>query len=182
MLKLVILDVNGTLFPLDPVAEELAAVGLRGQLDVWFARVLRDGFAAAVAGTFVAFPDLARHHLAVLLEDHGIESTEDRLAQVFGGFDRVTAHEDVEPALQRLRHHGVTVTTMTNGTVAITRGLLERDGLDGLVDATYDVTAARAGLRTGWVNRTGTRYPDGLAVPDVSGRSMASVVDGLLAR
>lgn len=220
MLELVVLDVNGTLFPLDPVAAQLTATGLDGQLDVWFARVLRDGFAAAAAGTFVAFPDLARHHLALLLEERGVDVTEERLAGVLDAFQQVTAHVDVEPALQRLQAHGVTVATMTNGTVAITRGFLARGGLEELVDVTYDVAmagrwkpapeayqhvlqqqgrpasdaalvavhpwdvhgAAAAGLVTGWVNRTGARYPDVFARPDVEGRSLDEVVDGLLAR
>lgn len=220
MLELVVLDVNGTLFSLDPVAEELAAIGLDGQLDLWFARVLRDGFAAAAAGTFVAFPDLGRHHLAILLEERGAEATEDRLARVLGAFEHVTAHPDVEPALRQLQRHGVTVATMTNGTVAIARSFLVREGLADHVDAMYDVAmvgrwkpapeayqhvleqhgcrasdaalvavhpwdvhgAAAAGLATGWVNRTGSHYPDAFATPDVAGRSMEAVVEDLLSR
>lgn len=139
MIGLVVLDVNGTLFPLDPVADRLAEIGLGGQLEVWFARVLRDGFAASAAGTFAAFPHLARHHLKALLEEHVGAASDDGPDHVIEGFTRVTAHPDVEPALRRLREAGVTVTTMTNGTVAITRDFLHREGLDGLVDATYDV-------------------------------------------
>ena len=70
MLELVILDVNETLFPLDPVADRMAEVGLPGQLDVWFARVLRDGIAAAAADRFAPFGELGRHHLAMLLDGH----------------------------------------------------------------------------------------------------------------
>jgi 2-haloacid dehalogenase len=142
VIELVILDVNGSLSSLDAVAERLADVGLEGQLDVWFARILRDGFAAAAAGAFAPFPALARHHTAVLLESHGRTATEERLDLVLDGFLQVTAHPDVEPGLQRLRDAGVTVTTMTNGTVEITRRFLEREGLEALVDATYDVSQA----------------------------------------
>lgn len=141
-MQLVILDVNGTLFPLDPVEEQLAEVGLSGTLEVWFARVLRDGFAHAAAGGLAAFPDLARHHLAVLLEERGLPVDDERLAQVLGGFEQTRPHGDVEPALRRLAAHDVTVTTMTNGTVQITRGFLERAGLDQYVDATHDVSEA----------------------------------------
>lgn len=139
---LAILDVNGTLFSLDPVAARLADVGLDGRLEVWFARILRDGFAAAAAGTFAAFPDLARHHLRVLLEQQEQEATQDRTQHVLGGFTAVTAHPDVEPGLTRLRDAGVTIVTMTNGTVAITRDFLHREGLDQLVGHTHDVEAA----------------------------------------
>lgn len=142
MLRLVILDVNGTLFSLDPIADRLADVGLAGRLEVWFARVLRDGIAAAAAGTLAPFPDLARHHLEVLLDEQGIDPTEEAVATVIDGFDAVAAHDDVRPALETLADAGVPAVTMTNGSVAITRGFLERNGLDGLVTATYDVGMA----------------------------------------
>ncbi len=66
---------NGTLFSLDPISERLADVGLEGRLGLWFARILRDGFAASAAGAFVVFPELARHHLAVRLDEHGETAT-----------------------------------------------------------------------------------------------------------
>lgn len=142
MIRLAIFDVNGTLFSLDALAERFAEVGLPDQLPVWFARILRDGFAAAAAGTFAAFPDLARHHLAVLLDEHDEAVTDDRLDRVIDGFTQVHAHPDVQPGLQRLADAGVTAVTMTNGTVEITRGFLEREGLDGLIAATHDVGMA----------------------------------------
>lgn len=142
MIRLAILDVNGTLFSLDAIAGRLADVGLDGQLDVWFARILRDGFAAAAAGTFAPFPDLARHHLTVLLSEQDDDVLEHQLDHVVSGFKDVEAHPDVEPGLRRLRDAGVTVTTMTNGTVEITRDFLHREGIDTLVDATYDVAMA----------------------------------------
>jgi 2-haloacid dehalogenase len=140
--RLVMFDVNGTLFPLGPIAERLAEIGLDGRLDLWFARVLRDGFAAAAAGTFAPFESLARHHLAVLLEAAGEPVTDDRLDRVVGGFSEVTAHDDVEPALRRLHDAGMTLVTLTNGSVEVTAAFLEREGLDGLVAASYDASQA----------------------------------------
>lgn len=139
---LVILDVNGTLFGLDPVAARLADVGLAGRLDTWFARILRDGFAAAAAGSIVPFVDLARHHLEVLMDEEGLDADDAAVSTVIGGFQEVVAHDDVEPALRRLSSAGVPVVTMTNGSVDITDAFLEREGLDSLVAATYDVTMA----------------------------------------
>lgn len=142
MPDLVILDVNETLFPLDPVEQALADVGLGGTLELWFARVLRDGFAHAAVGTLASFPDLARHQLAVLLEERGLPVDDRQVERVLDGFRRTRPHPDVPPALRRLTEHGVTVTTMTNGTVGITRDFLERAGLAEHVTATHDVAAA----------------------------------------
>lgn len=105
-------------------------------------RILRDGFAHAAAGTTATFPDLARHHLTVLLEERGLPGEEERLARVLGGFEQTQPHADVEPALRRLAEQDVTVATMTNGTVEITREFLARAGLDRYVDATHDVSMA----------------------------------------
>ena len=142
MARLVILDVNGTLFPLDPVQERLAAVGLPEALDLWFTRILRDGLAHAAAGTLAAFADLARHHLVAMGEERGRTIDDEAVDEVLAGFEQTRPHADVAPALRLLDEHGVTVVTLTNGTVEITRSLLERAGLDGLVAATYDVAMA----------------------------------------
>jgi hypothetical protein len=45
VVRLVVLDVNETLFPLDPVVARMAQVGLAGRFDAGFASVLRDGIA-----------------------------------------------------------------------------------------------------------------------------------------
>lgn len=142
MVGVAVLDVNETLFSLEPIAARLDEVGLAGQLELWFARVLRDGFAAATAGTFASFPELARHHLAVLLEHQGEPADEARLDHVIDGFAHVTAHPDVEAGLRRLHDAGTQVVTMTNGTASITQSFLEREGLAGLVDAVLDVNEA----------------------------------------
>lgn len=142
MVQLVVFDVNETLFSLRPVADRLAAIGLDDQLPLWFARILRDGFAATAAGCNVAFVDLARHHLAVLLEQHGIEVRDALLDRAVQGFDEVTAHHDVEPGLRALGDAGITAVTLTVGSADITRRFLDREGLTELVAGVYDAQAA----------------------------------------
>jgi 2-haloacid dehalogenase len=39
--------------------------------------------------------------------------------------------------------------------------------------------AARAGLRTAWLNRGGARYPDHFAAPDLSPTSLVALADEL---
>lgn len=139
-IDLVILDVNETLFSLEPLAERMAEVGLEGQLELWFTRILRDGIAAAAAGRLATFPDLARHHVLALFDERGLAAPDGAVEHVTGGFDHVRAHPDVEPGLARLRRGGVAVIALTNGSAGITRSFLERCGLDDLVDEVHDVT------------------------------------------
>lgn len=138
--ELVLLDVNETLFSLDPVAERMAAVGLEGQLELWFTRILRDGFAAAAAGGFAGFRDLAGHHLRELLLRRELPAGDTEVEHVLAGFDEVVAHPDVAAGLTAMRSAGVVAVALTNGSAAITRSFLERAGLTDLVDAVHDVS------------------------------------------
>jgi 2-haloacid dehalogenase len=146
VVELVVLDVNETLFGLDSVAGRMADVGLAGGLELWFARVVRDGVAAAAAGHLATFADLARHHLQVLLAARdgstGSASVEGSSAvdHVWEGFDELRPHPDVAPALRALAAAGMPAVALTNGSAELTRRVLARAGLTELVAAVHDVT------------------------------------------
>jgi 2-haloacid dehalogenase len=147
VVELVVLDVNETLFGLDPVAARMADVGLAGGDELWFARVVRDGVAAAAAGHLATFADLARHHLEVLLAAQegsrvappSLEGSS-AVDHVLDGFDELRPHPDVAPALRALAAAGLPAVALTNGSAELTRRLLARAGLTELVAAVHDVT------------------------------------------
>jgi 2-haloacid dehalogenase len=153
VVRLVVLDVNETLLPLDPVVSRMAAVGLADRFDTWFARVVRDGIAAAAAGRLAGFADLARHHLEVLLGDPpagtGPDAAEvdgsrpttvdEAVDHVLAGFELLEPHPDVAPGLQAIRQAGIRTVALTNGSGELTRRSLDRAGLAPLVDAVHDV-------------------------------------------
>jgi 2-haloacid dehalogenase len=138
-LQLVLLDVNETLFPLDPIAVRMAQVGLLGQAELWFGWILRDGFAAAAAGGFAGFRELAEHHLRELLRRHQVDATDAAVSHVLTGFDEVMPHPDVESGLTALKDAGIPAVALTNGSSALTRAFLERAGLAALVSGIHDV-------------------------------------------
>jgi 2-haloacid dehalogenase len=139
-LELVLLDVNETLFTLQPIAERMAELGLDDQLELWFTRILRDGFAAAAAGRFAGFRELASHHLLELLRRHQLTATDAEVRHVLAGFDEVAPHPDVAPGLAALSSAGIPAVALTNGSAAVTRAFLERAGLAGLVADVHDVS------------------------------------------
>lgn len=142
-MRLIVLDVNETLFGLDPVATAFAEAGLDpAHVELWFARVLRDGFAAALTGGLAVFPDVARHHVRVLAEQRGLVVDPAQVDGVIAGFQRVEPHPDVADGLQRARDAGVATVALTNGTVEVTEGFLDRAGLRELVDRVVDATTA----------------------------------------
>jgi 2-haloacid dehalogenase len=138
--ELVLLDVNETLFSLRPVAERMTSVGLEGQLELWFTRILRDGFAAAATGGFAGFRDLADHHLRELFRRHELPGGDAQVDHVLAGFEEVAAHPDVAAGLAALRSAGVLTVALTNGSASITTSFLERAGLTQLVDDVHDVS------------------------------------------
>jgi 2-haloacid dehalogenase len=105
-LALVLLEVNETLFPLRPVETRMAEVGLDGPFERWFTAILRDGFAAAAAGGFTGFRDLAGHHLRELLRRHEVVATDVVVSHVLAGFDELEPHPDVASGLTMLRSAG----------------------------------------------------------------------------
>jgi 2-haloacid dehalogenase len=139
VIELVALDVNETLFPLDPVARRMGEVGLDGRTELWFTRVLRDGIAASAAGRFATFQDLAAHHLEVMLAREGVAHVQAAVSHVLRGFDEVEPHPDVPGALASLGGAGVPAVALTNGSAELVRSFLSRSALTDLVAGVHDV-------------------------------------------
>ena len=131
-------DVVETLFSLAPVGEALRPLGV--PLDLYFTRLLRDGFALAAAGGCRPFPDVARSVLAALAPDRG----DDAIGDVLGAFGRLPAYPDAEPALRALVDDGIRVVTLTNGGADTTKRLLHGAGLAAYVDRVVSVDEAGA--------------------------------------
>ena len=133
-------DVNETLFALDPLGPAFARVGLdSGLVPLWFAALLRDGFALTALGGYRPFAELAAETL------RGLDPRVDDAAvrTVMGAMRELAPHPDVEPALRALHEAGVPVVTLTNGGADLVHTLLERAGLAGLVAANLSVDAVR---------------------------------------
>jgi 2-haloacid dehalogenase len=134
----VIFDVNETLSDLSPLGARFEDVGApRELLATWFAATLRDGIALAASGSYADFREVGRANLRQLL------ATPDDAEHVLGGFAELPVHPDVPEGLRVLREAGIRIATLTNGTAQIARGLLERAGLDALVERYLDVSQVR---------------------------------------
>ena len=138
--RAIVFDVNETLFDLEPLRTPFANAGLPAQsLELWLARVQRDGFAHAAAGTFAAFPDLAAFHLRELLQSRS-PVAEAHVERILDALRAVPPHPDVAPGLARLRDADVRLAALTNGTVELTSGWLERSGLRSYFERVLDVS------------------------------------------
>ncbi|MDP8970381.1 MAG: haloacid dehalogenase type II [Actinomycetota bacterium] len=137
--RVIVFDMIGTVFSLEPVRRALADRGLPPlALELWFARLLRDAFATTAAGGFITFADAARGALATVCQLFEIEEVD--ASSVLDAFGRLPAYPDARPAMQRCREEELEVVALTNGARETTERLLAQEDLAGLVD---DVVSAQ---------------------------------------
>jgi len=134
--EVVAFDVNETLFSLDRLAGAFGAAGLDpASVPLWFARLLRDGFALTVIGRPEPFPAVAADTLRAL--SPGI--AESAVEAVLGAFRELDPQPDAEPALQLLRDAAVPAVALTNGSADTVQAMLTRTGLTGYVQRAFSV-------------------------------------------
>lgn len=217
--EVVVLDVNETLSDMGPLAARFEDVGAPGhQAGLWFAQVLRDGFALAACGSAAPFADVAAEVLRSTLDDAGLDrGLDDAVEHVVSGLGELSVHDDVPAGLRGLDALGVRLVTLSNGATSVAAELLERAGVRRLLETLlsaedagawkpaerayrhaletcgvaagdamlvavhpWDVHgAARAGLRTAWVNRSGGSYPAHFLAPDVEVASLDELAERL---
>ncbi|MFC9284487.1 haloacid dehalogenase type II [Streptomyces collinus] len=142
--RLLVFDVNETLTDLFALAPRLTHAGLPGHLlPVWFAGVLRDGVALTLAGGDASFADVAADGLRTLAARTRLTGdTEEAVRHVLAGLPELPVHPDVPDGVRALRAAGYRLLTLTNGSAATTRAVLDRAGLTDRFEAHLDVAAA----------------------------------------
>ena len=144
--RVVVFDVNETLSDLTPLAGRFRDVGAPAHLaPLWFATLLRDGFALTAAGDQRGFRALAVAALHTVL--HGVELDRDRDAaveHVLDGFAALAVHPDVPDGIRALRQSSRRLVTLSNGSADVAAGLLDRAGIRGEFEALLSVEDAGA--------------------------------------
>jgi len=206
--KVLVFDVNETLSDMTPLSRRFTDVGADPALArVWFASLLRDGFALTVVGSPAGFAVLGSSVLSDLLaQEPGVDDTDGAVDHIMSGFLALALHPDVEPGIRSLRKIGLRLVTLSNGSRAVADRLLASAGVShefeqllsvedagiwkpaaqayefaarscqvGLQEMMlvavhpWDIDgAARAGMLTCWINRSGRSYPSYFTSPDVT--------------
>ena len=123
-------DVNETLSDMEPLRARFDAVGGPGHLlETWFAATLRDGFALTAAGAFAEFSEVAAACLRTVLQEVDSARLEDAVSFVLEGFVELDVHADVREGVELLHEAGVRLVTLTNGSVTLSEGMLDRAGI-----------------------------------------------------
>lgn len=133
--QIIFFDVVETVFSLAPLEERLTAFNLPAGTDrLFFAQLLRDAFALSASGVFRSFPEIAKGTLTVLLDSLGHTPSETMLNKILEAFSQLPAHEDVKPALEKLKSADCQAVLLTNGSRANTEKLVRDNGMENLVD------------------------------------------------
>lgn len=133
-------DALETLFSLSALEPRLAEAGGNATvLELWLARLTRDGLALGLAGDWRTFNEVAKVALGALLPD----ATDPDLEHVMSGFTELDAYPDSGPAMGRAVQ-GARVIVITNAGGALAGKLLERARLDAFVEAVVSADDAGA--------------------------------------
>ena len=134
--SVVVFDVNETLSDKTDMEGRFTDVGAPALLaSVWFASVLRDGFALTAAGSNARFAEIGADILRTLRPEAGVvDDLEEALQHVLTGFSSLPLHSDVISGVKVLHDAGLRLVTLSNGAAAVAEGMLERAGVRGLLE------------------------------------------------
>ncbi len=146
--SVVAVDVNETLSDLSPMAAQFEEVGAPAALaKLWFASLLRDGFALTAAGASQPFSqvDVDVGVLRTVLAHQQLDRDLDQAVEhVMSGFSELPVHPDVPEGVRALKEAGLRLVTLTNGSTAVGEQLFARAGLDGAFEMLLSVEDAGA--------------------------------------
>jgi 2-haloacid dehalogenase len=204
--SVIVFDVNETLSDMSALSERFTDLGLAASMaELWFATLLRDGFALTAAGDEAPFSVLAAESARRVVIAHGPAQDADAAVEhVISGMSGLRLHPDVVEGVRALRAAGLRLVTLSNGGTGLAERLVTDAGIRGEFDALLSVVgaslwkpareayehaaatlqvpladmllvavhpwdvhgAAKAGLRTAWLNRSGAAYPSYFTPPD----------------
>ena len=129
--ELLLFDVNETLSDMSALGQRFVDVGAPGHLvDVWFAGLLRDGFALAANQMSVPFAAVAEGVLRVQLAGQTLDRPlEAAVAHVLAGLASLDVHPDVPSGTAALTAQGFRLATLSNGSADVAVDLLTRAGI-----------------------------------------------------
>ena len=142
----IVFDVNETLSDLNPIGSRFTDLGLPELLaKVWFASLLRDGFARTAAGTSERFASLASGALRSTLAGADLDRDVDAaIDHVLAGFAEQPLHPDVVEGVRALRTTGVRLVTLSNGSSDVAEQLLSAHGVRAEFERLMSVDQAGA--------------------------------------
>jgi 2-haloacid dehalogenase len=142
----IVFDVNETLSDTTAMAARFSDVGAPGSMyPLWFADLLRDGFALTAAGAARPFADIGTGLLQVMLSEVELDRPLDEaIEHIMSGFVGLDPHPDVADGVSALTELGIRLVTLSNGSTQVAEKLLTSAGVRRDFDLLLSVDSAGA--------------------------------------
>ncbi|WP_233205777.1 haloacid dehalogenase type II [Cryobacterium sp. Y82] len=143
-MPVIVFDVNETLSDMSPMENRFVEVGAPGYLArIWFAALLRDGFALAASGGSERFSVVGAEILRALFRDVTLTSTVDEaISHVLDGLGALKLHPDVADGVRALKDAGCRLATLSNGSAQLAQNMLTAAAIRTDFDALLTVEDA----------------------------------------
>lgn len=139
-IKLVIFDVNETLFHFKEIEKRFLTIGLeKNMCSLWFSNILKEGFSLSCTNHFHPFRKISKTQLKGILQKSNIKNTNEKIKYILDGFNNLKAHKDVKKSFEILKKKKKILTTLTNGHSRVTKLLLKNNGLEKYIDKCFSV-------------------------------------------
>jgi 2-haloacid dehalogenase len=140
----IVFDVNETLSDMAPLGQRFVEVGAPAHLaKLWFATLLRDGFALTAAGDTGTFAGIGAEVLRNLLSGMELNQEADAAVQhVMAGLAGLGLHPDVAAGVKALHGAGHRLATLTNGSTQLAEKLFTDAGIREAFDQLLTVEDA----------------------------------------
>jgi 2-haloacid dehalogenase len=133
-LKHIFFDVNETLTDFSQITDAMQELGLsNSDMQLWFSRVLRDGFAITLTNQPVNFAQVAEVALANLLQERNLSVTPDQITQTIKQIAQLPAQKGVAEAFAQVKDLNLTISTLTNGSTAAAEFIFNQLDINHLV-------------------------------------------------
>ncbi len=143
-IKLLIFDVNETLLDLTPLRDAInKAIGTSTAFDQWFALLLQYSLVETITDQFQGFGEIGKATLKMVAESQKTALKETEIDQLLALIKKLTPHEDVVPAMVKLRELGIPMVALTNGTLETAKEQLNFAKLDIYMDQIFSVESCR---------------------------------------
>ena len=142
----IVFDVNETLSDMSPMGERFSEVGAPAELaKLWFATLLRDGFALTASGDNGSFAAIGADVLRGLLTGVELDRPLDAAVEhVMGGMTGLGVHPDVPEGVRALAAAGFRLMTLSNGSARIAEKLCSEAGIREAFESLLSVEDAPA--------------------------------------
>ena len=139
-IKLIIFDVNQTMFSLNIIENEFTNLGISPlYCDIWFNSVLKEGFALNNINKFITFKDIGISILTNILNINKIRNSEEISKKIIKNFNKLNPVNGLGKSLRNFSLLNIKMATLTNGNKDTTYELLLKNNLDKFITKTFSI-------------------------------------------